>query len=104
MPITLRNGQNGADGKGGEPGAKGVDGMDGAPGAAGPKGDPGEIGMPGRDGESCNIEENDDGTITIQCGDGPAYRVNAMRDANGGGAMPEMKMTNFRAVFVATET
>ena len=76
MPITLRNGQNGADGK------------DGEPGAVGPKGDPGETGMPGRDGESCNIRENDDGTITIRCGNGPAYRVNAMRDANGGGAMP----------------
>ena len=42
--------------------------------------------MPGRDGESCNIQKMTT-AITIQYGNGPAYRVNAMRDANGG-AMP----------------
>ena len=88
MPITLRNGRDGDAGPQGKDGQSGANGM---PGAAGPKGDPGMNGMngaPGKDGETCNIAENGDGTITIQCGDGPSYRVNAMRDANGGGVMP----------------
>ena len=53
-------------------------------------------GAPGKDGETCDIQENDDGTITIRCGDGPAYRISAMREANGGGDMPADENDQFQ--------
>ena len=63
------NGKDGADGKDGAPGANGKDGADGKDGAPGANGKDGKDGRDGKDGANCILEEIDEQTARVICGE-----------------------------------
>ena len=63
------NGKDGADGKDGAPGANGKDGADGKDGAPGANGKDGKDGRDGKDGANCILEEIDQQTARVICGE-----------------------------------
>ncbi|MBM4354374.1 MAG: hypothetical protein FJ109_11360, partial [Deltaproteobacteria bacterium] len=48
----------------------GPEGAQGDPGEAGLQGETGEPGLPGKDATPCAVTDNEDGSVTITCGDG----------------------------------
>ena len=64
-----RDGTNGKDGLDGAPGVNGKDGADGKDGAPGANGKDGKDGRDGKDGANCILEEIDEQTARVICGE-----------------------------------
>lgn len=67
--LACGTGADGVDGEDGADGANGADGTDGMDGTDGADGADGMDGTDGADGQSCTLDEDADGNLTLQCGD-----------------------------------